>query len=99
MTGALDATHRYRLNDFDMLVPDGQPVRWALNRLHGTRLSDRVYGPTLMLEICQRAATEGLPIFLYGSSSDVLSALQTNLQSRFPKLQIAGVLPSRFRRL
>ncbi len=45
MTGALDRLHRYRLNAFDMLVPDGQPVRWALNRMHGTRLPDRVYGP------------------------------------------------------
>src|SRR5207248_11631928 len=31
MTGVLDPIHRYRLNRFDLIVPDGQPVRWALN--------------------------------------------------------------------
>ena len=30
MTGVLNSTQRYRLNQFDLLVPDGQPVRWAL---------------------------------------------------------------------
>ncbi|HRX82995.1 MAG TPA: glycosyltransferase, partial [Pirellulaceae bacterium] len=50
MTGALDREHRYRLNALDLIVPDGQPVRWALNRLHGANLRDRVYGPTLMLK-------------------------------------------------
>src|SRR4051794_7945817 len=58
MTGALDPEHRHRLNSFDLLVPDGQPVRWALNFLHHTRLADRVYGPNLMLRVCERATEE-----------------------------------------
>ncbi len=99
MTGVLDPEHRYRLNRFDLLVPDGQPVRWALNLLHRTELADRVYGPTLMLKVCERAAAEGLPVFLYGSTADVLAALQENLRRRFPKLVVAGAMPSRFRRL
>src|SRR6185503_2586157 len=49
MTGALDPEQRFRLNEFDLVVPDGQPVRWALNLLHSAQLTDRVYGPTLML--------------------------------------------------
>jgi exopolysaccharide biosynthesis WecB/TagA/CpsF family protein len=82
-----------------MLVPDGQPVRWALRGLHGVRLAERVYGPTLMLKTCQRAAEEALPIFLFGGSGELLAALQQALQDRFPQLEIAGVLPSKFRRL
>jgi N-acetylglucosaminyldiphosphoundecaprenol N-acetyl-beta-D-mannosaminyltransferase len=31
MTGVLDAEQRFRLNALDLVVPDGQPVRWALN--------------------------------------------------------------------
>src|SRR5205823_13604830 len=99
MTGVLDREHRYRLNHFDLLVPDGQPVRWALNALHRARLKDRVYGPTLMLKTCERAAEEGLPIFLYGSTAEVLAELQANLLRRFPTLRVAGTMPSRFRRL
>lgn len=99
MTGATDPVHRYRLNRFDLLVPDGQPVRWALNWMHRAQLDQRVYGPTLMLRVCERAAAEGLPVFLYGSEAGVLEALRANLCGRFPELQIAGTLPSRFRRL
>jgi N-acetylglucosaminyldiphosphoundecaprenol N-acetyl-beta-D-mannosaminyltransferase len=99
MTGATDPEQRYRLNQFDLVVPDGQPVRWALNLLHKANLSDRVYGPTLMLKLCKRCAKEGLPIYLYGSSEMVLSKLRDNLRSNFPSLKIAGAQASRFRRV
>ncbi len=99
MTGVLDPTHKYRLNQFELLVPDGQPVRWALNWLHGAHLADRVYGPTLMLNLCRRAAEEQLPIYLFGGTSELLGELSTNLLERFPSLQIAGTQCSKFRRL
>jgi N-acetylglucosaminyldiphosphoundecaprenol N-acetyl-beta-D-mannosaminyltransferase len=99
MTGVLDAPHRYRLNRLDLVVPDGQPVRWGLNLLHGVNLRDRVYGPTLTLKVCERAAAEGLSIYLYGSRAPVLEALQAHLMARFPALRIAGAQPSRFRQL
>ncbi|MEG4943292.1 WecB/TagA/CpsF family glycosyltransferase [Microcoleus sp. F4-D5] len=97
MTGVLDRTHRYRINHIDLVLPDGQPVRWALNLLYNTGLPDRVCGPNAMLHICERAAEEGLPIYLYGSKASVLEALSRNLCQRFPKLIIAGTQPSKFR--
>lgn len=98
MTGVQDLEQKYRLRNFDMLCPDGQPVRWALNILHGCALSDRVYGPELMLRICALAAKRGLPIFLFGSTKETLADLSANLQRRVPGLIIAGAHPSRFRR-
>ena len=99
MTGVLDAEQGYRLNKLDLVVPDGQPVRWALNMLYGTKLTDRVYGPNLTLYVCERAAAEGLPIYLYGSTEAVLRSFAANLQQRFPALQVAGSQPSRFCKL
>ena len=99
MTGVLDAEHRYRLNALDLVVPDGQPVRWALNRLHQTALTDRVYGPMLMLKTCDKAATEGLPIFLFGGLESLQKTLQEKLVERFPDLQIASWQASKFRQL
>jgi exopolysaccharide biosynthesis WecB/TagA/CpsF family protein len=99
MTGVLDPTQRYRLNHLDLAVPDGQPVRWALNWLHRAQLADRVYGPTLTLKVCERAAQEGLPVYLYGSRPPVIEALSHNLKTRFPGLIIAGAQPSRFRQI
>lgn len=99
MTGALDATHRFRLNAFDLLCPDGQPVRWALKWLHGARLPERVYGPNLMLRVCQEAARRGTPIFLFGGSQEMLDDLCRSLLEHAPGLVIAGVKPSRFRKI
>jgi N-acetylglucosaminyldiphosphoundecaprenol N-acetyl-beta-D-mannosaminyltransferase len=99
MTGVLDPEHKFRLNHFDLLVPDGQPVRWALNLLHGAKLSKRVYGPDLMLKVCARAAADGFSIYLYGGTEEILIKLQQSLRSRFPGLSVAGAEPSKFRRL
>ena len=97
MTGVDDPVQRHRLNSLDLVVPDGQPVRWALRLLHRVRLVDRVYGPTLTLRICEAASAQGVSIFLYGSMPDVLNRLESNLTERFPSLEIAGRLPSLFR--
>jgi N-acetylglucosaminyldiphosphoundecaprenol N-acetyl-beta-D-mannosaminyltransferase len=99
MTGVLDREHRYRLNHLDLVVPDGQPVRWALNLLHAARLPERVYGPDLMLDVCAKAAERGLPVYFYGSRSETLESLCRNLTARYPGLVIAGAQGSRFRRL
>lgn len=98
MTGVRDLGHAYRLNHLDLVTPDGQPVRWALNLLHGTGLNDRVYGPRLMLAVCGAAVTRRLPIYLYGSTQPVLDRLEASLLHRFPGLVIAGTEPSKFRR-
>lgn len=87
------------VNSFDLVLPDGQPVRWALNILYGTRLSDRVYGPELMLRLCGRAAEEGIGVYLYGSYPHVLAGLRANLLEHFPLLSIVGAESPPFRPL
>ena len=95
--GSDDPELRYRINALELVVPDGQPVRWALNWLHGTDLADRVVGPELMWNVCARAEKAGLPIFLFGSEDETLRLLETNLTSAFPQLILAGSQASRFR--
>lgn len=97
MTGVDDPEHRHRLNRFDLIVPDGQPVRWMLNAAHGAGLKDRVYGPFLTMRVCAAAAQEGLPLYLFGSTAEVQARLRANLAERFPGIVIAGGQPSRFR--
>ena len=87
--------HGYRVKQFPLVVPDGQPVRWGMNLLRkpGEKyLRDRVRGPELMLRLCSRAAEEGISIFLYGSTKSVLKNLRINLTRQFPKLIIAGTI-------
>ena len=97
MTGVADPAHAARLNSFDLVTPDGQPVRWALNRLHGAGLTDRVYGPTLTTRVLAGCAAEGLPVYLYGSTEHTLRLLADRLAVQFPDLKIAGSEPSKYR--
>jgi N-acetylglucosaminyldiphosphoundecaprenol N-acetyl-beta-D-mannosaminyltransferase len=99
MTGVLDAEQKYRLNSFDLLLPDGQPVRWVLNWLHKASLQKRVCGRDLTLSTCMAAAQQGLSIYFYGTTPEILSTLKEVLNTKFPTLQIAGMEPSKFRRL
>ena len=96
ITGVDDAAHATRLKQLDLVTPDGQPVRWAMNLLHGAGLRDRVYGPKLTLLVCQAAAARGLPVYLYGSNDHVLAHLARRLPTLAPGIQIAGMRPSKF---
>ncbi|MGZ5385535.1 MAG: WecB/TagA/CpsF family glycosyltransferase [Acidimicrobiia bacterium] len=97
MEGVLNPEIQYRLNDLEMVVADGQPVRWALRWLHDVGLAERVYGPDLMKDVCRMAAGEGLPIYLYGSTAETLAELERNLNDLHPGLNVGGSQPSRFR--
>ena len=99
MTGAADSEHRFRLNSLNLLVPDGQPVRWALNLLHKTSLADRVYGPNLTLRLLAAAEQNQLPVYFYGTTPETLENLRVRLGELYPRLQIAGMEASRFRKL
>jgi exopolysaccharide biosynthesis WecB/TagA/CpsF family protein len=92
-----DPSFAEQLNTLDLITPDGQPVRWALNLLGARELKDRVYGPTLTLKVCAAAAAARLPVFFFGSSPGVLDRLQLNLKRKFPSLIIAGAQADRFR--
>jgi N-acetylglucosaminyldiphosphoundecaprenol N-acetyl-beta-D-mannosaminyltransferase len=99
VTGALDREQKFRLNRFDLLVPDGQPVRWVLIWRYHAGLADRVYGPNLMLKVCARAADEKAPLYFYGATPQILAGLRESLELKFPGIVIAGMEPSKFRRL
>ena len=68
MTGVQDPAHDARLNSFDLVTPDGQPVRWALNLLHRRRAAPTgSTGPTLTLRVLRalrRRGPAGLPVRL-----------------------------------
>jgi len=90
ITSSLDPGLAARVNTFEMITPDGQPVRWALNLLHAANLAERVYGPELMLRVCRGAAAAGISIYLYGGRPGVTELLESRLSAMFPGLKIAG---------
>ncbi len=98
VNGVLDQVHQRRLNGLTLLTPDGQPVRWALNWIYKTNLTDRVYGPDLMLKILAQATFKNLAVYFYGNSY-TFENLKTNLLNHFPNLKIVGMQAAQYRRL
>jgi N-acetylglucosaminyldiphosphoundecaprenol N-acetyl-beta-D-mannosaminyltransferase len=94
VTAARDKDYCRKVNTFEIISPDGQPVRWALNKFYASKLNDRVYGPELMLRCCKRATKEGTGVYLYGSKPHVVAALAKNLSSQCPGLRIVGAEPN-----
>lgn len=99
MTGFLDPVHQRRLNGFDLAVPDGQPLRWALKWMHRIALPNRVRGTNLTLQILRACEEQKISVYFYGSTLQTVIQLVDNLHQTFPTLHIAGYEPSRFRRL
>ena len=97
VSAVLDEQYRQRVNRCQIVAPDGQPVRWALNFFQRTHLRERVYGPEIMRWVCQRCADDGLSIFLCGSTPEVLALLSNRLLETWPHLKIAGVESPPFR--
>jgi N-acetylglucosaminyldiphosphoundecaprenol N-acetyl-beta-D-mannosaminyltransferase len=80
-----------------LVVPDGQPLVWALHLL-GHRRATRVYGPDLMALYC--AAHSRTPMYLYGGRNEAaLGLLARRLRERFPELAIVGSHAPPFRPL
>ncbi len=94
-----DPSFKTMINSFNIVAPDGQPVRWALNLLHGIKLTDRVYGPEMMLRLCHRAAEMGIGVYLYGSYQQVVEKLRSKLIEQYPLLQVVGFESPPFRPL
>ncbi|WP_069470589.1 WecB/TagA/CpsF family glycosyltransferase [Candidatus Marithrix sp. Canyon 246] len=86
------------VNSADLVTPDGMPLVWTLRRL-GIKIDDRVYGPTLMLHVCEAAEKHGIPIGLYGGSSETLEALKKNLKNKYTKIKIVYSYSPPFRSL
>jgi len=71
MESQRDEDLRHIHNQAGLVTPDGMPLVW-LSRLKGFRHVDRVYGPDLMLALCERSVAQGYRHFFYGGGYDEL---------------------------
>lgn len=85
-------------NRSGLTTPDGMPMVWAGRRAGATWMS-RVYGPDLMLAVCERAAGRGWTSYFYGGKEGVPEQLAARLRARFPGLAVVGTESPPFRAL
>ena len=78
---------------FDLITPDGMPLVWSVNAQlpPGEKLTDRVYGPTLMLETIAATNNPASPFrhFLLGGKQSTLDKLGARFAADFPNATIA----------
>ncbi len=98
MESQSDPRLRAILNKSFLNTPDGMPMVW-MGRLNGHREMDRVYGPDLMLLVCEFARDNGYSHFLYGGGNGVAEKLRQSLEAKFPGIKIAGTYTPPFRPL
>lgn len=84
------ASLRQTVNAAGLRTPDGMPLVW-LSRRAGHDHVSRVYGPDLMLELCQRSGTTGHRHFFYGGGPGVAERLVDRLTEQSPDLEVAGI--------
>jgi N-acetylglucosaminyldiphosphoundecaprenol N-acetyl-beta-D-mannosaminyltransferase len=84
-----DPRVREAVNGADMVTADGMPLVWV-QRQWGYPEAERVYGPDIMLALCEKTAGTGIRHFFWGGTPETVEKLATALQGRFPGLEIAG---------
>jgi N-acetylglucosaminyldiphosphoundecaprenol N-acetyl-beta-D-mannosaminyltransferase len=86
------------VNEATWVAADGVPLLWALRLLHNTH-QERITGldalPTLLFE----AERHQLPVFIYGSTDEVLAQCRQFFRERHPNLPLAGMYAPPFRPL
>src|ERR1019366_5251560 len=80
-----DPRFRRIFNESWLTTPDGMPVVWM-----GPPGVERVYGPDLMLAVCEAGLARGVRHFFYGGAPGVAGELAARLGGRFPGLVVAG---------
>ena len=83
------------MRGFDLVLPDGYPLVWQLNRA-GAKLRDRVYGPYFMRHVL-RHTPRPFRHFFFGGSEDCLLRLKATALEIQPGLEIAGTFSPPYR--
>lgn len=89
MDGQKQPGLRKIFNESGLTTPDGMAIVWLL-KLAGHQHVSRVYGPELMLAVCQLSLTKGYTHYLFGGNPQVPEQLAQSLETQFPGIKIVG---------
>ena len=96
MESRRDAGLRGIHNAAGLVTPDGMPLVW-LGRANGSPQMERVYGPDLILTLCEQSLGTGYRHYFYGGAPGVPERLVGRLRQRYPTLAVAGAYSPPFR--
>ncbi|HEX2419751.1 MAG TPA: WecB/TagA/CpsF family glycosyltransferase [Micromonosporaceae bacterium] len=94
-----DPDYRWMLNASDVNFADGHYVAMVGRRRGQPQMTERVYGPGMMLDTLDRGRERGLRHYLYGSTPDTVAKLADSLRARLPGVAIVAAESPPFRSL
>jgi N-acetylglucosaminyldiphosphoundecaprenol N-acetyl-beta-D-mannosaminyltransferase len=86
------------VNDSVITTPDGVPLTWGLKWLHGIR-QERVSGMDLLPDLLHAASQYQIPVFFYGGTEEILSAICEYVKEHYSCIPLAGSYSPPFRAL
>ncbi|AUD06187.1 WecB/TagA/CpsF family glycosyltransferase [Spirosoma pollinicola] len=95
---AHDKTFASLVNKATWVTPDGVPLLWALRAFHGMR-QERITGLDVLPTLLQEAAQTQLPVYIYGSTTEVLRRCKAFCAENYPGLRLVGMHSPPFRPL
>ena len=75
-----------------LILADGMPLVW-LSRLQSQRLPERVTGADLLPAICERAAGQGVGVYLLGGPPGAAKKAADSLNKKYPSLVVGEYCP------
>lgn len=93
-----DPALRHVFNAAWLATPDGMPLVWIGKLLQREPLT-RVYGPDLMLAVCDAGRIQNLRHYFFGGPPGLAEELRDRLVTRFPGLTVVGTFTPPFRPL
>lgn len=93
-----DEAYRRVQNEAALRLPDGKPLS-VVSRKRGHKDAGRVTGPDLMRVLFEEASQNGLRMYFYGSTDEILKELRQKLDEQYKGINIAGMYSPPFRKL
>lgn len=93
-----DSSFADKVNGANMVCADGMPLVKAVGMRYKKKI-DRVAGMDMMPSLIEAAAREGLSVFFFGTTDEVLQKIEQKAKSDFPNLKIAGSFSPPFKKL
>ncbi|WP_400191544.1 WecB/TagA/CpsF family glycosyltransferase [Hymenobacter sp. B81] len=81
-----------------VVAPDGSPVAAAVRWFGGPR-QPRVAGMDALPQLLAAAAARGQSVYFYGTTPQVLAAIEARIRHELPQLRLAGTYAPPFREL
>lgn len=93
-----DQSFARQVNQGNLVCADGMPLVKASRLINGQSI-ERVAGMDMMPSLIERAATEGLSVFFFGTSNELLDKIEAKAKKENPGLRVAGTFSPPFKKL